>query len=378
MSNDSVLDETIKEMRLLFKEGMKLVNVCRKLGVNEKFFYKHCSDLVEMRQQEKSLLKDKIRDLYLNHHFSYDDIQEKLDVSKSTISKYCRDLVDERYPRAKTLRKKQHSQETAERARALYQEGNSINKVAELLMVSHQSVRNWCADLISKKKRIKVETINEELKERKKPKPVFGIRSTKRRLTDEQVIAMRREIRETGIKNLKKFTERFNVSTTTISWAIHGKTYKQINHIEPPIGEGIAHNYARSENPRFKLSDDLKQQIIDKRKQDPYTWSYKTLSMWLAEQTGKKYKSTHVAKILFTHDPSLKELEKFDAPKEVRPRKQSVKTPKPKPVKKEMHPAIKTAMLKARRDKARRQREALQRMIEEEERYEREIQALAS
>lgn len=381
LENQNNIQNIILEMRSLYENDVTIADICRQLNVTEKMVYRECKDLIKTKQLQQDTIREKARDLYKNKGLSYTEISKQLNISKSTVSKHCRDLVDNRNPNAKALRKKQHSQDKIIKARKLFEENNSVVAIAEKLGVSDKCVYKWCSDLVKHKLLLKQNKIKEanELKEKTKRKSVFGIRSTRRELTDDQVIEMRRDIRQTGVKNFNKFSQKFGVSITTISCAVRGKTYKQVNHIEPPIdGTQYANNYSRSENPRFKLSDDLKNQVIEKRKADPYTRSYKKLADFLQEQTGKKYKSTHIAKLLFNHDPSLKELEKFDAPKPVKIREQKPKTPRPPKVKKELHPAIKAAMLKARRDKARQEREALKRMIEEEERYEREMQSLTN
>lgn len=112
-------------------------------------------------------------------------------------------------------------------------------------------------------------------------------------MTVQQVVAMRREVRETGVKNLRKFAERYQVSIAAISKALNGQSYQEANDFEPPV---FLDRKTKKSQASIRL-DRLKD-IIQKHQENPALWNSTTLAAYLSRKEGKSYKPAHIVKML--------------------------------------------------------------------------------
>lgn len=252
-------------------------------------------------------------------------------------------LNDQEPPVVKIV-KKADEQETA---RQLYKDGKNYNEIARLLNVAKSSISYWCRDLAEAKRaakggvRVRVPKGQENpvpIKPRSQypsfrpPVPkekVKKVRRSKRFLTNEDVIAMRKEVKEQGYKDVTSFVSRYGVSASTISLAISGKHFSDLNEIEAPVVGRLPrrHRWGEHRDRRCQERDVLIQEAIRLRREDPIKWTYAALAKWMSEKTGKTYHSPHISRPMLNRDPSLRELEKLEPPKPRRkqaPRKQSV------------------------------------------------------
>jgi len=234
--------------------------------------------------------------------------------------------------------------------RELYQSGMTVIEVSRILKISDVRVGEYCKDLIAERKKNRI----------KKPRKttvrtINGLQV----LTDDNVIAMRKEIRESGKKNWTLYAARYKTSITTVSVAARGLTFKHLNGIELPIDDEEVEKVKRIPKvDRTPLSEELVQEILSLRRADPSKWTYGALASLLIEKTHRNYRATHVSKIIIRRDPSLKSLE------EIKP----VRIPREKTV----HPRRIRVRRTLSAEEIRRCREEaeIQRIIEEEDRYE--------
>jgi hypothetical protein len=211
---------------------------------------------------------NKLREQYLAGR-SYNQLCKDTGLCKATISRYCRDLVKHPEPRPEPV----------------------------IAKVSHP-------------KTVVV---------RKAP----DLRNKNHILTAKDVIEIRKQVRETGRKNLSGFATQFKVAVATISHAISGVTFKDVNAIEPPIGYMPLPK--KTKRSTSVAPEHLVKEALELRRSDPLTWTYGNLARWLNERTGRKYGAGPVAQLLLRRDPSLKALEEIRPPVAPKP------APKPRP-----------------------------------------------
>jgi hypothetical protein len=306
---------------------------------------------------EYDLLREKARELY-RQGYSYDKIKAQLRVSKSSLSLWCRDLNDT----PPTTPKRHLSDEFIKKMRELYQGGMSVIDLSRQLKISDKKISEHCGDLILARKENRTAT--------KKPrKKTVRVANGCQVLKDDDVIAMRREIRASGKKAWKIYAEKYKISIATISVAVRGKTFTHLNAIEPPIED---HEVIKTQRPalvdRTPASPELAQQALAKRRSDPLEWTYGKIAQWLSEVTGKKYRAGHVKILLVNKDPTIVQLEAIKAPKPPKPFKVKPykrRAPRVTPHLTQAEQARRAALAREREEE-----KAIQKLIEEEERFE--------
>ena len=217
--------------------------------------------------------------------------------------------------------------EKQEEARALCRANISLRLIAKQLSVAKSSASLWCKDILEERRQREAEealahpTIKQKKKWKPQPKKERD-RNGPQVLTNETVIDLRRIVRADNLLRLGYHAARLGVSASAIRDAVKGITFKAVDEIEPPVTHrlGVVPRKPRTIIP----SVDLIEEAIALRRSSPDVYTYKALSQWMREKTGRKYGQIFLANLMLGHDPSLKEL---DA-KPIKPKK--VSAPKKK------------------------------------------------
>jgi uncharacterized protein YerC/DNA-binding CsgD family transcriptional regulator len=318
--------------------------------------------------QEEDERRKHVRSLYRDEKMTYNQIHDKTGFSKSTISLWCRDLRPKTHHQKRT---KVVDDAVRDQARALYLQPEllTINDIAAKLKVGPKKVSTYCKDLVVKRQL--------SLKGKRKsglPKKEHA----NQRLTDKQVIKMRKVVHRVGKKMYSRWAEKFGVSVSTLSMAARGITFKHVNHIVAPVhrDEAIAVRASPDQYKNQRTDETLVAKAIVMFSEDPVKWDFDALAKWMEEQTGRQYRANHITLLFSKRDPSLIKLaEAAKLPPEPKIIVKKVK-PKPKPLTEEQRKANAERTRAWRRAKQTVDEEeaAIQRMIEEEERYERYMQ----
>lgn len=281
-----------------------------------------------------------------------------------------------------------------EKARQLYMDGKNYNEIVQLLGVAKSSVSYWCRDLAESRRaekggvRVRVPRGQENpvppkprsqypsslaRDTEKRVKKVKKVRKPGKSLTDEEVIAIRKAVKAQGYGDLKSFAQRYGVSLSSISHAISGKNFSHLNEIEAPVVEKLArkHRWGKFRDKRTQENESMIQEAIRLRREDPVKWTYAALAKWASERTGRTYHSPHISRPMLTRDPTLRELEKLEPPK---PRRQQAPSKK-KPAGPRYVPQVRVTAPQPVVEDAEELDPELQRMLEEEERYEAAVAA---
>lgn len=285
--------------------------------------------------------REKARQMYKEGK-SYSIIAGELGVSKASLSLWLRDMA----PTPRPSPKRKIDEALPEKARELYRNGNTLREICQILGVHDRRVSQWC------------ESLKEEMRAKRaaKPRPPIKPRKTRNQiLSDDDVIAIRKEVKTSGKKDWKVYADRHNCSITIVSMAARGISFKHINHIEAPIIADQIQTARTKTSTVIKPRPDetLVAEALKMRRSDPNEWTYGKLAAWMGEKTGRKYQAGHIAILLVNRDPSIKLLRPATPPRV--PRAKSG----PKPMTPEQ--------IKARAKAALERREALKKMIAAED-----------
>jgi transposase len=316
--------------------------------------FKHLNTIEPPVKQVKKKAEEQAeaRSLY-QQGWSYNQIAAKLQVSKSSLSLWCRDLAAITHP----IPQRRTPEHVKNKARELYKSGMTCQAIADQIGIDNRRVYDWCSELI-KENKVKAPKKVREPRPRQRNGPQV--------LTDDEVIELRRIVRETGVKDWRSYAQTYKSSYSCIRMAVLGLSFKHLNEIESPV---LPSELTRSrrmrgksvKGPKIRVSsvDEAKlAEAIALRRADPARWTYGALGTWLREQTGINYRAGPMAAMLLKRDPSLKELEAVSPIVRVRP-------PKAKAIPKQ-YKRLSVAELQARAE-AKRKMDAL---IAEEDAYE--------
>jgi DNA invertase Pin-like site-specific DNA recombinase len=301
-----------RQVRDLYMEHGSAYAVAKLTGFCATTVRRWCVDLVERHRKPKpaakiriprvdmSTQKTRARELYQQGK-SYSEIRVELGVALSSVSKWCKDLIPA--DKQKTLKVFHIPDNFVQDVRELYKGGMTIVGIAAKYGTGPKRITTICKDLIPdqwRKKRVNIRT-----------RP-----STK--MTDQQVIDMRNEVRASGDPRYAHYAEVYESSLSFINKAQKGQLFKHLNEQCPPVFARLK-KVSRGERELAQLME-LLGEALALHKSDPVRWNRDTLAVWMNDRSGKKYKPHNVKTLLLRLDPSLTTLEAVPV-KRVRRRK---------------------------------------------------------
>lgn len=253
------------------------------------------------------------------------------DVNESTISKavkgYSFKHLNKEHPPFVMVIKKE---DLKNKARELCEQDVPYREIVKQLGVSKSSVSLWCKDLTEKKRELSPEKLKAAVVAKKR-RDLTGEKLPRRErrngpqtLTTEQVIKLRQVVRAEGRLNANHHASIYNVVASVIADAVRGRTFKYVDELEPPVTDKLKRppRTARIITP----SEELIKEALELKRGDNVKWSYRALSIFFKERTGRKYGQDYIKGLLIEHDPSIKDLK---SPYRFVTRKpRAIKTPK--------------------------------------------------
>lgn len=122
-------------------------------------------------------------------------------------------------------------------------------------------------------------------------------------LNAKKAIKIRQSVREGTYGSLKALGEKYGVKGNTIIAVIRGRTFREVNDIEPPITKELV-------NPRrvrqvTSPDDEYLDKLIAMRRTNPKKWTFKALAEFMKEDSEFRMSKFRLSELMVQRDPTL-------------------------------------------------------------------------
>lgn len=230
----------------------------------------------------------------------YRDISRELKVAKSVLVRWL-----SKVPASNTASAKY--KELKERCRSDYRAGKRFREIQREHGVTDGTLTLWIRDLSEKRKADPSYVFTSA------PIDATQRRNNGKRMTDEQVIQLRREVKREKTLNSRKWVRQFGVSASAITLAARGVQYTHLNHIETPATIEDTKYKPRFTRTQLELRKTSFTDLIVLVEQNASRWTFQSMAEWMRKTTGGGYESSHIRMLLAKRAPHLLDVVR-DAP----------------------------------------------------------------